>query len=69
MEENRMTMVIKTKNHEEQKRIGEQICDQLTGNPDYIDSNIVVNYTDSNSTNVYVIVGAEAKETSITLLL
>ena len=57
---NRVEIIIKTCSPEEQKIIGSNICGQLRGNPDYIDSNIVVNYTDTDN-SVYVIASKEAR--------
>lgn len=57
---NRVEIIIKTGSPAEQKKIGSNICEQLRGDPDFINSNIVVNYTDSDN-NVYVIASKEAK--------
>lgn len=65
---NRIEITIKTKNAIEQARIGEHICNQLIGNPDFIDDNILVNYTDDTN-SVYIVVGKEAKETALNLIL
>mgnify|MGYP003550024988 CR=1 FL=1 len=65
---NRIEIIIKTKNAIEQDKIGEHICNQLVGNPDFIDDNILVNYTDDTN-SVYIIVGEEAKETALNLIL
>ena len=46
---------IVTDSKEECIRIGESICNQLGGNQDYIDSNILVNYTDvDNEVRIYI---------------
>lgn len=54
MEDLKMHMVIKTVNDEEKMRIGSSIHEQLVGNKDYIDSNIVLNIDDENEVNLYV---------------
>ena len=63
---NRLEITIKTNSKEEKEKIGRNICCQLLGNPDFIDNNIVVNFTDSDDC-VYIIVGEEAKETDLQL--
>lgn len=65
---NRLVITIKTKNTIEQNKIGEHICNQLVGNPDFIDDNILVDYTDDTD-SVYILVTNEAKETVLNLLL
>lgn len=42
---NGIEFLIHTDTDEECMMLGEKICNQLRGNPDYINSNIVVNYT------------------------
>lgn len=54
MEELKMHISIKTINNEEKMRIGNSIHDQLVGNSDYIDSNIILNIDDENEVNLYV---------------
>ena len=65
---NRIEITIKTKNAIEQNRIGKHICNQLAWNPDFIDDNILVNYTDDTN-SVYIVVGKKAKETALNLIL
>lgn len=66
--DNRTVITIKTKNPIEQERIGEHICKQLAGNHDFINDNILVNYTDDTD-SVYILVSNEAKETTLNLTL
>lgn len=54
MEELKMHISIKTINNEEKMRIGNSIHDQLVGNSDYIDSNIILNIDDENEVNLYI---------------
>ena len=46
MDEPILAMCIVTRDEEECMRIGSSIHDQLVGNKDYIDSNILLNCTD-----------------------
>lgn len=39
----KLEVIIRTKNEEEKNRIGNKIHKQLKGNPDYINSNIILN--------------------------
>lgn len=41
------------------KRVGTKIHEQLRGNPDYIDSRIVLNIDDESRVNIYVQYGTE----------
>lgn len=52
----------------ERNRIGNDICNQLKGNPDFIDSNIVVNFT-SYPDLVSIFVFEEAKPVDIKITL
>ena len=54
MENLKLHMIIRTESEGEKMRIGESIHDQLVGNDDYIDSNIVLNIDSKNEVNLYV---------------
>lgn len=41
------------------KRVGTKIHEQLRGNPDYIDSRIVLNIDDESRVNIYIQYGTE----------
>ena len=50
----KMHIIIKTVNEEEKMRIGNSIHDQMVGNKDYIDNNIILNIDEVNEVNVYI---------------
>ena len=54
MEDLKMHIIVKTVNEEEKMRIGNSIHEQLVGNKDYIDSNIILNIDNKNEVNLYV---------------
>ena len=54
MEDLKMHIIVKTVNEEEKMRIGNSIHEQLVGNKDYIDSNIILNIDNENEVNLYV---------------
>lgn len=54
MDDLKMHMTIKTTSEEEKMRIGNSIHEQLVGNQDYRDSNILLNIDDENEVNLYV---------------
>lgn len=54
MDDLKMHMTIKTTSEEEKMRIGSSIHEQLVGNQDYRDSNILLNIDDENEVNLYV---------------
>lgn len=56
----RRAISIVTDSEEERVRIGELICKQLRGNQDFIDSNILVNYTNAGN-EVLVFIYEECK--------
>ena len=55
MENNlKLHVIIRTSNEEEQLRIGNSIHEQLVGNMDYVNSNIVLNIDKENEVNLWV---------------
>ena len=54
MEDLKMHIIVKTVNEEEKMRLGKSIHEQLVGNKDYIDSNIILNIDNKNEVNLYV---------------
>ena len=50
----KMQVSIKVSDEKEQMKIGNHIHEQLRGNRDYIDSNIVLNIDTDNEINLYV---------------
>lgn len=55
MDENlKMHITIRTTDEKEQMRVGNSIHDQLRGNKDYIDSNIILNIDVDNEVNLYI---------------
>lgn len=52
----------------ERNRIGNDICNQLKGNPDFIDNNIIVNYTSyPDFVSIFVFEDAKPVDIKITL--
>lgn len=50
----KMHITIRTADEEEQMRVGNSIHEQLCGNKDYIDSNIVLSIDADNEVNLYI---------------
>lgn len=50
----KMHVIIKTSDEKEQMRIGNSIHEQLRGNRDYIDNNIILNIDVDNEVNLYI---------------
>ena len=59
---------ISCKDSHETQKIGEQICKQLMGNPDFVTDKIHVNYTDFKNF-CFILVDEEAKKVDITITL
>lgn len=52
-------ITIYCENDDLKKRVGTKIHEQLRGNPDYIDSRIVLNIDDESRVNIYIQYGTE----------
>lgn len=50
----KMRIIIKVKNNEEKMTIGTKIHEQLRGNEDYVNNNIILNVDDPNMINIYI---------------
>lgn len=50
----KMNIIIETANDEDKLKIGNHIHEQLVGNKDYIDSNIILNIEEPNKVRLYV---------------
>lgn len=55
MDKPKYKITIKTKDNDERYKIGEHIHNQLVGNRDYIDCNIILNCTDVDCTVLLMI--------------
>ena len=54
MDDVKMAIMIETESDEEKWRIGTLIHEQLRGNQDYIDSNILLNMDDPDTVRLYI---------------
>lgn len=54
MDNLKMEITIKVNDEKEQLRIGNSIHEQLVGNKDYIDSNIILNIDEENIIKIYI---------------
>lgn len=50
----KMHITIRTTDEKEQMRVGNSIHEQLRGNKDYIDNNIILNIDVDNEVNLYI---------------
>ena len=50
----KMSIIIETANDEDKLKIGNHIHEQLVGNKDYIDNNIVLSIDVDNEVNLYI---------------
>ena len=53
-EDFKMHIIIRTNDVKEKRRIANSIHQQLVGNKDYIDCNIILNIDDKNEVNLYI---------------
>lgn len=59
------SIVIKCKDNEERNRIGTKIHEQLKGNQDYVDSNIILNIDTDKEVGLYVFTDGVVPELKI----
>lgn len=57
-DENRIELIIRCDTEEQCMEIGESICNKLVGNEDFIENNILINYT-ASSKDVIVCVAVD----------
>ena len=61
MDKVKMHIQITVEDNEKKMELGRKIHSQLIGNPDYIESDILLNVDDENTVNLYVFEGCKTR--------